>query len=135
MPPFIAEMDGPSMNMNGKGGFGPALGSAAFGTAGLAGYGMSTMNGGSQFYNQMEMTSMDQGMSGHLGTMRDDYNTYDSAMALNDDFLNNYYFNVSENIFYNAQRFSSFSIQSSYYVLRLYVWGYIIQLSKTDAIL
>lgn len=92
----MADMDGPvMMNRSAKAAFGP-LGSGAFEVARHAGYDLS-MNGGSQFYNRMEMTSMDQGMSGNLETMRDEYNMYD-GMALNDDFLKHYYFNVSENI-------------------------------------
>lgn len=96
----MSEIDGPGMmNMASKGSFGANMAGAAFGAAGGAGYMMSTMNGGGHLYNQMEMTSMDQGMSGgHLGMMRDEYSTYDSGMALNEDFLNHYYSNVSGDI-------------------------------------
>lgn len=101
MPLLLNDVDGPGMmdmNIASKGGFGAAMGGAALGAAGGASYMFSNMNGGGNLYNQMEMTSMDQGMSGHLGMMKDEFATYDSAMALNDDFLNHYYSNVSEDV-------------------------------------
>lgn len=108
MPLLLNEVDSSGMmNMNSKGSFGAALGSAALGAAGAAGaagYKLTTINGGGQFYNQMDMASMDQGMSGHLGMMRDEFSTYDTAMALNEDFLNHYFSNVSGDILEITQK-------------------------------
>lgn len=67
-------------------------GGAAYGSAY---HKMSTLNGGGHFFNQMEMTTMDQGMARHFGTMRDGFSTCDSGMALDEYFLNDYYTNVS----------------------------------------
>ncbi|KAF4070846.1 hypothetical protein AMELA_G00278220 [Ameiurus melas] len=98
---LMSDIDGPGMmnlNMVSKCGFGATMAGTAFGAAGGAGAGymISTMNGGGHHYNQMEMTSMDQGMSGgNLGMMRDEYSTYDSGMALDEGFLNYYYSNKS----------------------------------------
>lgn len=95
MPFFLSESDGTGMIPGGFGASnGAAMGGAALGAAGGAGY---IINGG-QIYSPMEMTSMDQGMSGHLGMMRDDISTYDSGMGLSEDFLNHYYSNVSGHI-------------------------------------
>lgn len=108
MPALITYTDGAGLmntSMSSKGGFGAAaFGGAGLGAAGAAGYGMSTMNGGTQFYNQMEMTSMDHGMSGHLGMMTDDFSTYDRAMALDDDYLYHYYSTVSGDILQSTQK-------------------------------
>lgn len=93
MPFILTETDGAGkMSMNGGGGtMKGGFGSGGFGSGGYR------MNGGGHFYNHMEMSSMDQAMSRQFG-MRDGFSTVDSGMAIGEDFLDNYYSNVSGDI-------------------------------------
>ncbi|TSK58112.1 Desmoglein-2 [Bagarius yarrelli] len=92
VPVLRAETDGPAimshgiMNVNGAGAY--ASGS----------YGMGAMNGGGHFNNHMEMGYVDQRMNRQHGTMRDGFSTCESGMALDEDFLHDYYSSKSQHL-------------------------------------
>ncbi|XP_060773614.1 desmoglein-2.1-like [Neoarius graeffei] len=97
VPFFLSETDGPGMMPGGFGAFnGAAKGAAALGGAGYI------INGG-QASSQMEMMSMDQGMSGHLGMMRDEFSTYDSGLGLSEDFFDHYYSHKTQDLCTTAE--------------------------------
>lgn len=94
MPLILNETDGIGIGRM-KGGMGTMI-RGAFGSSGYRLAGGGDMNMLGHTYNGMEMTSMDHGMSRHLGMMRDGFSTVDSGMALDEDYLNCYYSNVSK---------------------------------------